>query len=343
MTSIMKKKIRFPFRTQGKIRFQLRSIWHLYASFFQVVFRRIFKGPLRQGWSLKFEMSVRFIKLQTSFGFEMSSINDSRAYEDALKLYSPARDQVTETRIDSPVKGDWIVPDTLDTDAVILYLHGGGYAYYADLHKNMMALLAQEIGAKMFALDYRLIPEHPYPAQLEDALAAYDWLSESGHNVHKIVVMGDSAGGNLCLSLLLKLRESGRPQPALAVCIAPWTDIGNQGKSLYDNDPFDWVDHRMPIQWAQWLVGNNDPADPFISPIHADLRDLAPIYIQDGDTEILHDMIVAFHETAKLQGAAVELDTWKNMVHDFQAFGDLIPESREAIQKIKSKIKELIQ
>lgn len=337
----MKAKYEIPFTLQGKLSYRLRSLMHLYESVIVVTLRRFFKGALRPGWSLTFEMSVYFLKKQTSYGFTMKNINDSREYEDALLFKSPARLNVKEIHISGEVRGDWVIPNKIDSEFTILYLHGGGYAYYSGAHKNMIALIANALKVKMFALDYRLIPEHPFPAQLDDSVRAYDWLTNQGINANKIVLMGDSAGGNLTLSLLLKLRSSGRFQPALAVCIAPWTDIANGGKSLYENEKYDWVDSRMPVQWAKWFIGEGSADDPEISPLKADLRNLSPIYIQDGDAEILHDMITAFYNEARKQGADIELVTWPNMIHDFHAFGDLLPESKEALGLIAKRIQRL--
>ncbi len=194
--------------------------------------------------------------------------------------------------------------------------------------------MAQAARSDTFALDYRLIPEHPFPAQLEDALAAYRWLLATGVRPEHLVVGGDSAGGNLTLALLLSLREAGLPLPALAICIAPWTDVANSGDSMTANEPYDWVGKRMPVQWAEWLCGGADRRNPILSPILAELRGLPPIYIQAGSAEILYDMIRAFAERGQAQQCNVMLDVWQNMNHDFQAFGDLMPESREALRRI---------
>lgn len=131
-----------------------------------------------------------------------------------------------------PVKGRWFVPQTALDEYVILYLHGGGYAFSARTHDNLIALVALAAQARTFALDYRLTPEHPFPTQLEDAQAAYHWLLSSGIASQHIVVAGDSAGGNLALAQLLALRDAQQPLPALAVCLCPWTDMESSSKSL---------------------------------------------------------------------------------------------------------------
>lgn len=148
------------------------------------------------------------------------------------------------------------------------------------------------------------------------------------------MVIGDSAGGNLTLALLLSLRDSRLPLPALGICLAPWTDAENCGGSMTANAAYDWIEPRMAARWAEWPCSGADRRNPLISPIHADLNGLPPIYIQSGSAEILHDMIRAFADQAREQGAKVTLEVWQNMNHDFQAYGDLVPESGAALARI---------
>jgi acetyl esterase/lipase len=169
-------------------------------------------------------------------------------------------------------------------------------------------------------------------------------LLESGVSPERLIVMGDSAGGNLVLALLLKLRDSNLPLPAGAVPLCPWTDPGNTVSPVEEmarNDAHDWPQSRMVLRWSDWLCGQSPADDPLIAPIHADLTGLPPIYIQAGGVEILYDQIVRFVERAKSQGADVKLDTWPTMNHDFQAYGDQLPQSREAWQRIKQFVTEV--
>jgi acetyl esterase/lipase len=148
------------------------------------------------------------------------------------------------------------------------------------------------------------------------------------------VVAGDSAGGNLALALLVALRDAQTPLPALAICISPWTDLANSGESMANNQIYDWPQKRMPEKWAEWLCNGDNPQNPLISPIHADLHGLPHIFIQAGETEILFDMIRQFADSAKRQGADVVLEVWENMNHDFQAYGDSVPQSHAALSHI---------
>jgi acetyl esterase/lipase len=269
--------------------------------------------------------------------YRLPDIEDGRELIDALVVQVPSLQKVRTEPISSPVKGDWFHPQPMRTDRMILYCHGA-YAFYAGAEKGLIADLAVATKLSVFAVDYRLTPENPFPAQLEDALAAYDWLLEFGYAGSDITVMGTSAGGNLCLALILKLRDSGRPSPSLAVAISPWTDIGNSGDSIDKNEAYDILDRSMIEPGAAWFCGGSDPRYPLISPLHANLRGLPPIYLQAGGKEIFIDMIRSFCESAQAQGADIEMDVWESMNHVFQAHGDQLPEAQEAMRQIVAVI-----
>ncbi len=330
------------FQLHGKWAHRIRSLFALYWSLLYVSIRRLVKGPRLPNWSWAFEASIHFIKHQTVTAFDMPSYAEGREYENSLVFTSPATSKMKIEAVHDPIKGHWYHPKSGTQGVTVLYLHGGGYAYYSKAHENLISLVTLAAGSQTFALDYRLIPEHPFPAQLDDALAAYRWLIGTGVEPEKLIIIGDSAGGNLALALLLALRDSQSPLPALGICICPWTDMENSGNSLIKNEPFDWLETRMPLQWSAWLCKDTAPDNPIVSPIHADLRGLPPIYIQAGNAELLYDMIRSFHEKAQAQGANVKLDVWRHMNHDFQAFGELLPESREALMRIGQAIKETV-
>lgn len=278
--------------------------------------------------------------MQAVIAFDMPTPADGREYEDSLVFNSPAAAQVSIEPINAAVKGHWYRPKGGARDVTVLYLHGGGYAFYSNAHRNLIAAVTLAARSQTFALDYRLIPEHPFPAQLQDARAAYQWLLDSGIKPDRLVVAGDSAGGNLTLALLLSLRDAHLPLPALGVCIAPWTDVGNSGDSMTRNEPFDWIEKRMAVQWAEWFCRDADPRNPIISPLHADLKGLPPIYIQVGSADILHDMSQMLASKAQEQGANIKLEVWPNMNHDFQVHGEAMPESKEALMRIGQAIED---
>ncbi|HMB07139.1 MAG TPA: alpha/beta hydrolase [Isosphaeraceae bacterium] len=331
------------FRLNGRWQYCLRSILALYWSSLVVTIRRLVRGPLLPGWSWTFEAATHYLKAQCRAAFDMPDIEKGREYLDALVFNSPALARVRIESVTAPVRGHWYEPETQEGGRTLLYLHGGGFAYYAKGHQNLIALVALTARARTFAPDYRLIPESPFPAQLEDARAAYRWLLDSGIAPGRLVVAGDSAGGNLVLGLAVSLRDSQAPLPSLAICLSPWTDVANSGASMTGNEKYDWVERRMAMKWAQWLCHGADPRSPLISPIRADLGGLSPIYVQAGDAEILYDMIRAFVGRAKEQGVEVTLDVWKHMNHDFQAYGEFMPESKEALERIGQMIDDNIK
>jgi acetyl esterase/lipase len=221
----------------------------------------------------------------------------------------------------------------------MLYLHGGGYAYYSGAYMHMIATIAHATSTRTFALDYPLAPEHPYPAQLESALSAYQWLLATEHAPSQLVIAGDSAGGNLTLAVLLALREQGLPMPALAVGLCPWVDIACSGESMFTNDGVDWVGRDMAMRWGEWFCLGHDPSDPMISPLYANVQGLCPLYVQAGTSEILIDQVRDFVRRAQQQGATILYNEWDNMPHDFQAYGDAVPQAAEALTQLARQIR----
>jgi monoterpene epsilon-lactone hydrolase len=334
---------RAPFTLHGRWQYRWRSVMTLWWSTVFITVRRLLRGPRFSNWSWGFETVLHFMKAQAATAFALPDLTDGREYEDALVFASPAVDQVCIEPVAGAIKGDWFRPKSQTRNVTVLYLHGGGYVHYAQhTHQNLIALVALATEAQTFALDYRLAPEHPFPAPLDDALAAYRWLLATGVAPERLVIAGDSAGGHLTLALLLALREARLPLPAASICLCPWTDLANSGESMTTNAPYDWIDQQMTAQWSAWFCQDADFRHPLISPTQADLQGLPPLYLQAGSAEILHDMIEAFAEHARQQGASVELEVWPNMVHDFQAFGTMLPESQAALARIGEVIKNYV-
>ena len=230
------------------------------------------------------------------------------------------------------------MPQVRRSDATLLHFHGGGYTFYAGVSRHFVACLAHTLGVTVFAPDYRLTPEHPHPAQLEDGLAAYSYLLERGIDPATIVLCGDSAGGHLALMTLVRLHQVRLPKPALTLGLSPWTDIGRRGESQFGNDPYDLVQGYMTLQFADWLKGGQVLSDAELSPICQDFHDLGPIYLQAGGKEILVDMIRDFAATVAAQHGRVRLDVWTHMNHEFHAYGDYLPESRDALARLREAI-----
>jgi epsilon-lactone hydrolase len=234
------------------------------------------------------------------------------------------------------VKAEWIVPPGAADDRVVLYLHGGGYVMGSiNTHRAMIARIARAAKARALALDYRMAPEHPFPAAVEDATAAYRWLLAQGYKPGKIAISGDSAGGGLTLATLLSLRDARTPLPAAAAPISPWTDMEGTGASVKTRaakDPMVGSSNLLPM--AKMYIGDQDPKNPLASPLHGDYRGLPPLLIQVGDAEILLDDSTRVAERAKAAGVKVDLEVWDEMMHVWHVFAKILPEGQQAIDKI---------
>jgi acetyl esterase/lipase len=281
------------------------------------------------------ELGTEVLKKQLIAAFKIQDVKAARQFLDTMLVSSRAAAQVETTPLEQKTfRGVWFVPDTIEPNLTVLYLHGGGYAFYPRSYASFIALFALAVKSRTFALDYRLSPEHKFPSQLEDALNAYRWLLESATEADHIVVAGDSAGGNLALTLLLAARDRRLPMPALSVALSPATDFETVYPSMVANQDLDWIDNRMLAKWADWYCEPAERRNPLVSPIWADLHGLPPIYIQAGRAEILYDSIQAFADRARSHGEDVVLETWQGMNHVFQMFGRDVPQSVEALSRI---------
>jgi len=218
----------------------------------------------------------------------------------------------------------------------ILYLHGGGYiAGSPALYRHLTWRFAAAAAARLTAIDYRLAPEHPFPAALDDAAAAWRALLAEGADPRHCTVMGDSAGGGLTLALALRLRDQGEPLPAALVALSPWTDLAITGASCWLNavaDPMQNAGDLLPLA-AQYLAGA-DSRNPYASPLHGDPRGLPPTLLQVGSDEILCDDAVRMAERMRDAGCEVSLEIWPRMPHVWHSFAPVLPEALQAIARI---------
>jgi monoterpene epsilon-lactone hydrolase len=328
---------------RGPPRYRLHSAAELSQSILEVSARRALKGPRLPGWNWFVEVATELSKRQTLAAFRMSKgdLNQARRYLDSVVISSSELSEVSITPVvQEQFRGSWFeskkfagknLASKKDEPRVsVLYFHGGGYSFYPRAYANFIALITLAAKSRTFALDYRLSPEHRFPAQLEDALHAYRWLLRDGIDPDNLIVAGDSAGGNLTLALLLAARDSKLPLPALAVALSPPTDFE---ADFAGKGNFDWIEKKMLEQWADWFCDTAERPNPLVSPMRADLRGLSPIYIQAGRAEILYPSIQAFADRAHEQGADVILESWEDMTHDFQIFGLDSPPSADALRR----------
>ncbi len=251
---------------------------------------------------------------------------------DRTKLPSPLTRHVDEL---GGVMTEWTRVDRL-TRGVILYCHGGGYVVGSPrAYRGLAGRLATSAHCDVAMIDYRLAPEHPFPAAPDDAIAAYRALLERGIDATSIVLAGDSAGGNLALVTLLRARDRGLPSPRAAVLLSPWTDLTGSGASIRTNAKRDPMLPPHRIEEAARLYAPDTPLDhPDVSPLFADLGGLPPLSIHVGTTEILLDDSQRLAERARKQGVDAELKRWHRMPHVFPMFADVLPEGRQALAEI---------
>lgn len=264
------------------------------------------------------------------------TIQEQRAAFEILPQ-APLDEDVKCEKVDAGgIPGEWISTPESVAERAILYLHGGGYTIGSiNTHRPMISRISRAAGARALAIDYRLAPENPFPAAVEDATAAYRWLISTGVESAGLVIAGDSAGGGLTVATLIALRDAGEPVPAAGVCISPWVDMEALGESMRtkaDADPM--VTREGILQMAKAYLGDVDARTPLASPVYADLKGLPPLLIQAGTAETLLDDATRLAERAKSAGVDVVLEPWEEMIHVWHAFAAMLPEGQQAIERI---------
>jgi monoterpene epsilon-lactone hydrolase len=231
------------------------------------------------------------------------------------------------------VRCEWFIPHDSPHDQVLLYLHGGGFVFgLSSLHRHMMVYLARRMGIRVLAVDYRLAPEHPFPAALEDCVTTYRWLLKQGVTARNLVVAGDSAGGNLTITTLMKLRDDGDPLPSAGVCLSPVIDLTDH-TSLWQTE-YDPLLHPKAVRiYQQSYTAGCDPHNPLISPAAGDWRGLPPLLIHAGDDELLKHDAVQAEQLAAAAGVDVRLEIYTRMWHVWQIFLS-VPQAVQSLDDI---------
>lgn len=236
---------------------------------------------------------------------------------------------------------EWIRAPGSQPGRAILYLHGGGYIMGSlTTHRSLAGEVSRAAQAAVLLLDYRLAPEAPFPAAVEDGVASFRWLLDQGFVPRALAIAGDSAGGGLTVATLVSARDQGLPMPGAAVCISPWADLTCSNASYQsraDADPMVTPDiSRM----ADLYLQGADPKNPLASPNYADLRSLPPLLIHVGRDEVLLDDSVKLDEKAKADGVDSTLEIWEDMIHVWHAFHPMLPEGRQAIERVGAFLRE---
>jgi monoterpene epsilon-lactone hydrolase len=228
---------------------------------------------------------------------------------------------------------EWLIPQENLSDRVLLYLHGGGFVYgLTPQHLQLSAYLGQKIGARVLMVDYRLAPNYPFPAALDDCVKAYKWLNNNGFSARNIVIAGDSAGGNFAITSMIKLRDEGIPLPAAAACLSPVADLSKKPASDHDiKDPL-LPKKAMKLYTEAYLQGN-DPRNPLISPVFGDLTGFPPLLVHAGEDEVLCNDAVRLVEQAKNCGVDAHLEIYSRMWHVWQIFFEL-PQAKQSLDEI---------
>jgi acetyl esterase/lipase len=265
-----------------------------------------------------------------------SEIKANRAFLDAGAR--PLAKGVKGTLINaSGVTAEMQIPEGAASDAVILYFHGGGYVGGSIAsHRNLTGNLALASKCQLLSVEYRLAPENPHPAAVEDAINSYKWLLSEGYDPKKIAISGDSAGGGLAIAAQLKIRDEGLPLPVASAPISPWIDMGLSGDTMssrQSRDPLIRLDLIREFK-SQFLGPNNNSDDPYASPLQADLSGLPPMLIHVGDDEMLLSDSERLAEKASAAGVSVTLEVWPEMIHVWHTFVGLFPEAQDGINRI---------
>ncbi|HEY2069500.1 MAG TPA: alpha/beta hydrolase [Rhizomicrobium sp.] len=272
-------------------------------------------------------------------------IAGQRARMDSLAQFFPLPEGFeVEAATVGGIKGDWVRARRARTDAAVLYLHGGGYVVGSPLsHRHLLGAISDAGGLSVFAPDYRLAPEHPFPAAVDDAVAVYKGLLDAGFAPGKLAIAGDSAGGGLTIATLVAARDMGLPTPACAVAISPWADLSQTSEAYgarAKRDPM-ITKEGLDGMSASYLAGK-DAKTPLASPVFADLKGLPPLLIQVGTEEALYSDSITLTARAEEAGVDVSTESWGGMMHVWHAFHPLLSEGRDAIARIGAFIRNAI-
>ncbi len=282
------------------------------------------------------KLGFRMQALSESFSPEVN-VGRGRAEMELLAKASrrPANAVCTPATVEG-MAAEWITPPLALPKRTLLFIHGGGYFFGSlNTHRQLAADVANAAQARTLLFEYRLAPEHRYPAALDDTLAVYRALIRDGTDPSQLILAGDSAGGGLTLAIMIALRDAGEPLPALAICFSPWTDLACTGESMQSRVKADpWFDPRQMVQAARYYLGNQDPETPLASPLYADLHGLPPLLFQVGMDEILLSDSTRMAEKARAAGVDVTLQVWPHMMHVWQAFARYVPEGRAALSHV---------
>ena len=286
-------------------------------------------------WSLRTHFVAQTLRVATQGVTQGRASLELRRTLDRAARWAPSHPLVRRRRERiGGVEGEWFTPRTAHRHRVMLHIHGGGYALCSTVtHRMLLSGLARSSRLPVFGVDYRLAPEHPFPAPVDDCVAAYRGLL-ARFRAEDIVLSGDSAGGALALATMLRLREAGDPLPGCAILISPWVDLERRGATIDLHAEYDYLRRELLDFFAEQYLQGADPLHPEASPCHADLAGLPTMFVQAGGAELLLSEIRQLAIRARAAGVEVDLEVWDGMIHAWHGFSFLLPEGKAALQRI---------
>jgi epsilon-lactone hydrolase len=308
--------------------------------------RRARHGPLHPDWSYALEMQVAFLAVMLGIDslLKEGGIQRMRSIMEALSPPGPSLREVERTRVDAGGVPAIQVMPRAGARGTVLYFHGGGYVVGSpETHRESTARLAVDTGMRVLVPDYRLAPEHPYPAALEDALAAWRWLRSTGVEASRVVVGGDSAGGGLALALLVALVEAGEPLPAGGLLLSPWLDLACTAKSHVEHVRYDFLTPESLRACGRLYAGTLELTDPRVSPLYASFRGLPPLHIQVGGTELFRDPICELAERVRAEGVPVTLEVCEGVPHVPFQFVTMSQRARESSERLLAAVRRMME
>jgi len=291
--------------------------------------------------SNELQMIVNMLRSQPKMS-DLSIAEQRARMEVGFTQFKLAKDVSYEPVDAGGVPAEWIATPGVLTERVIYYLHGGGYVIGSiNTHREMVSRLSRAASARVLIIDYRLAPENPFPAAVDDSIAAYRWLLSVGVDPARLVIAGESAGGALTAATLVALRDAGEPLPAAGICLSPWVDLEGLGESVVTNAETDPLVNRDIGQiWAKAYLRDTDPRTPLAAPLYADLTGLPPLLIQVGTAEIGLDEARHLADRARAAGVDATLEPWEDMIHMWHFFAAILPEGQQAIDRIGEFIRQ---
>ncbi len=287
-------------------------------------------------------LEALFRHLKTHPTFEGIGIQSYRTLlEKSAAAFKPDASIKTNPFMIDTIEAQWLCPENHNSRRIILYVHGGGFiAGSINSHRDLASRIAKACDAKVLIFNYRLAPEHPFPEGLTDVRTVYEWLADQFREIHNIILMGDSAGAGLSLSLLAGLLSDQLPLPICCVLISPWIDLECKNLSHLKNKDKDPMLSTDILKKTAALYTDKKLSHPFISPINYNFKGMPPILIHAGENEILLDDSRVLAQKLKVSGATVELEIWEGMFHVWHYFAKYLSEGRQAIDRIGKFVKQ---